>query len=189
MTVRRVAGGARASREIVEGRPDTAPACCGAALRGLALEGLQLGEDHLDGIDAGRSCREMPKAFPGTLDRGMDLGAAVGAERTRDDDVARPAPGSAALSRMGPEADAVDRSIEEAGRREACRECAFGTLAIRHPALPASASTSSPSHVGVPQGPADEGEARGGKARLARTSRATGSSEVRTIRPCGVDRF
>ena len=141
--------------QVVEG-----PLC------GLAQEVLHLGEDLLDRVEVRAVGRKEKEPCPSRSDRGTDSVVLVAAEVVEDDDVARLQRWNQNLIDIGPEALAVDWTIEnpwgldtitpQGGEEGHCLPVTVRDL-CREPAAP-RAPTSDWSHVGLGPGLVDEDE-------------------------------
>jgi hypothetical protein len=80
----------------------------------LSKQGLELGEDLLDGIEIGAVGRQEEELGACGTDGAADGLALVTAEIVEDDDVTRPEDGHEDLLDVGEEALAVDRTIDDA---------------------------------------------------------------------------
>jgi hypothetical protein len=84
--------GAFLGREAVEECADALPGSLYGTFGGLSQEGLELGEDLLDGIEVGRIRRQEEELCAGGGESGADGLAFVAAEIVHDDDVASDLP-------------------------------------------------------------------------------------------------
>jgi hypothetical protein len=136
---------------------------------GLSEQGLELGEDLLDGVEVGRIFRQEHEAGSDIPDRLSHRLSFVRAEIVEDHDVARLQRRREELIDIGAEALAVDRSIEQARRVDAVvaqgseesrglplalRDLVDKALSLRRPAA-------KPCHIGLRPGLIDEDEAPG----------------------------
>ena len=95
-----------------------APGVLDGSLLRLSHPVLDLGEGLFDRVEVGRVGRQVPEPGADGADHLPDGGRLVGAEIVHDDDVTGFEHGHELLLDIGPEALAVDRSIEDARRRQ-----------------------------------------------------------------------
>jgi hypothetical protein len=160
--------------EGVKERADTPPRALDGALGGGSQEGLELGEDLLDGIEIGAVGRQEQELATRGADGAADALGLMAAEIIDDDDVARFEGGDQDLFDVSEEAGAVDRAVDDArrGKAIAAQSCQEGQRApvplrnfpdqltpARRPAPPAC-------HIGLGPGLVDEDQARGIKSVL-----------------------
>ena len=163
----------------------------------FAQEGLQLGEDLLDGIEIGRVGGQKEEARPCSSDHAANGAAFVRAEVVHDDDIARLQGRQQELFHVDFEALAVDGAVNDAGSRDAIvsqggEEGHGAPMAMRHlgmqrrtAAMPAMGAR----HVGLGPGLVDEDEACRIDAALMPPPPAPPPRDVRSILLAGEDGF
>ena len=154
--------------EAVEEVADALPGGFDGSLGGLAQQGLELGEDLLDGIEVGTVGRQEEQLGAGGADGAAHGLAFVAAEIVHDDDVAGLERRDENLLDIGEEAFAVDRPVDDAGCVDAVaaqggEEGQRPPAAMRHlgdQPLAAGRPAVAARHVGLGPGLVDEDQAR-----------------------------
>jgi len=98
---------------------DVAPAGLDRARIGFAQQGLELGEDLFDWIEIGRVAGQEEQLGAGSADQAAHGFTLVAAEIVHDDDVTGVEGRHEELFDIGAETGAVNRSVDDAGRRDA----------------------------------------------------------------------
>ena len=144
------------------------------SLGGFAEQGLELGEDLLDGVEIGAVGGQEQEFRAGSADGLADSLALVATEIVHDDDVAWFERRYQNLLDIGEEAPPVDRSVDDARGIDAIdaergKEGECPPAAMRHlgsePSTPGAAAMP-PRHVGLRPSLVDEDEPRGIKLAL-----------------------
>ena len=183
--------------ELTEECADLAPGRLDCALVGLAQEGLELGEDLLDGIEVGTVGRKKEQLGADGSDEAADGLALVATEIIDDDDVARAERWQKHLLDIGQEAAAIDRTVDDAGgidpiASEGCQESHGPPAALRHlgeQPLPARCPAAQARHVGLGPGLVDEDQPRRIKLALVGLPASALVRDVWTILLGGEQRF
>ena len=158
---------------------------------------LDLGEGLFDGVEVGRIGRQEPKPGVGGPDGLSDGFRFVASEIVHDDDVSGPQDLDELLFDVGPEADAVDRAVEDAGcyqaitakRRQKGHGAPMAVRCVGKKALALWSPSPDGGHVGLDPGLVDEHQALGIEPVLPTlpTSPAAGNRRPRPLK--GEQRF
>ena len=153
--------------EVIEELADAAPDGGDGPFVGLAQQGLELGEDHLDRVQVRAVWRQEQQVRARRTNGAAHGDALVAAEIVEHDDVTWAQGWSEELLDPGAEQDAIDRPVEHAGRDDAVvtqtgEEGHGGPVAVRrtgHQALAARGAAVQAGHVGLGPGFIDKHQA------------------------------
>lgn len=143
-----------------------APSILDGALLSLPHPVFDLGESLFDRVEVGRVWRQVPEPGASSLDHLPDSFRLVASEIVENDDVAFAQSWQEQVLYISAEAFAVDRAVEDAGRRELvmaerAEECEGAPVTVRREAAQASpfgAPAPQRGHVGLDPGLIDEDE-------------------------------
>lgn len=159
------------------------------AFFGFAEQDFELCEDLLDRIEVWAIGRKEDEPCARSPDGSSDSGALVGAEIVHDDNVAGLERWHQQLLDIGTEALAVDRPVDDAGRRDPvvaeCREESHRPpMAVRDLSLERDAPSPpamGTGHVGLRPGLIDEDETGRFDFRLVPSPPSAAARDIRTI--------
>jgi hypothetical protein len=174
---------------VIEESADAMPDCGDGALVGFSQQRLELGEDHLDGIEVWTVGRQEQQVGAGRANGAPHGSTLVAAKVVEHDDIAGLQRGHQELLDPGKEQPPVDRSIDHAGRDDAAApqsgQKGHGfPVAVRHgcdQALTTRGASMLAGHVGLRPGLVDEDQPLGIDVALVALPPHTLAGNVRPV--------